>query len=97
MPTPDHYTYDDMPAELRQKIVFRMDDTLDLRDVVWGYIEKTLTREYGRPFLVNGPNPESSLLAPLVLKTIYVISMKFLESMVLDTNFSRRAGKELPQ
>ena len=61
MPTPDHYTYDDMPAELRQKIVFRMDDTLDLREVVWGYIEKTLTREYGRPFLVNGPNPERNV------------------------------------
>jgi hypothetical protein len=61
MPIPDHYIYDDMPAELRQKIIFRMDDTLGLRDVVWEYIEKTLIREYGRPFLVNGPNPERNV------------------------------------
>jgi len=61
MPLPDHYTYDDIPAELRQKIIFRMDDTLDLRDVIWEYIEKTLTRQYGRPFLVNGPNPERNV------------------------------------
>ena len=61
MPEPDHYTYDDMPAELRQKIIFRMNDTLDLRDVVWEHIEKKLTREYGRPFLVNGPNPDANV------------------------------------
>lgn len=61
VPEPDHYTYDDIPTELRQKIIFCMDDTLNLRDKVWGHIEKTLTREYGRPFLGNGPNPEANV------------------------------------
>lgn len=44
---PDHYTYDYMPTELRQKIIYCMEDTLPLSDKVWTHISETLQREYG--------------------------------------------------
>jgi len=61
MPEPDHYTYDDMPPELRQKIIFCMDDTLTFRDELWQYIEQKLMRAYGRPFLVKGLSQEAAV------------------------------------
>jgi hypothetical protein len=54
LPEPHHYTYDDIPKELRQKIIFAMEDALQILNHAWEHIEKTLEREYGRPFLAKG-------------------------------------------
>jgi hypothetical protein len=40
-----------------------MGDALEIRNETWGYIEKTLERQYGRAYLGEGSNPRDKVIA----------------------------------
>jgi hypothetical protein len=55
---PDVYTYDNIPLALRNQIVFVADDIVNdvfghtLKENVYDFISRTLSREWGTPFLI---------------------------------------------